>query len=231
VSGKFKTSFPNGIEAKSSLRKDINDANAPGETTVHIAGLKEAAGNCSVAVFSDVDFISDGLAYQKNPLFGTIIVGDNSALLLNAIDDLVGSSDLISIRSRGNFQRPFTVVDDIEAKADAETAGEVAKLNDEIAGLEDELKKLISSKDEKEKQIIGSSIVQKTRGLELKKLKAQRQLREVRMQRRQRIEHLGNVLRNFNMLAAPAVILIIAVTLGIRRSVMKRHYISHASDA
>jgi ABC-type uncharacterized transport system involved in gliding motility auxiliary subunit len=231
VSGKFKTSFPNGIEAKSLSRKDVNDANAGGESTVHIAGLTEATGNCAVAVFSDVDFISDMLAYQKNPLFGAIIVGDNSALLLNAIDDLVGSSDLISIRSRGNFQRPFTVVDDIEAKADAETAGEVAKLNDEIAGLEDELKKLVTSKDEKEKQIIGSSIVQKTRGLELKKLKAQRQLREVRMQRRQRIEHLGNVLRNFNMLAAPAVILIIAVTLGVKRSVTKRHYISHASDA
>jgi ABC-type uncharacterized transport system involved in gliding motility auxiliary subunit len=229
--GKIKTSFPNGIEAKSSSKKDTNDTNTPRETTVHITGLTEAAGDCAVAVFSDVDFISDGLAYQKNQLFGTIIVGDNSALLMNAIDDLIGSSDLISIRSRGNFQRPFTVVDDIEAQADASTAGEVAKLNDEIAGLEDELRKLITSKSETEKQIIGSSIVQKTRALELKKLKAQRQLREVRMQRRQRIEHLGNVLRNFNMLAAPAVILIIAMTLGVRRSAMKRHYISHASDA
>jgi uncharacterized protein related to proFAR isomerase len=138
---------------------------------------------------------------------------------------------LISIRSRGNFQRPFTVVDAIEAKAEAETADEVAKLNAEITGFEDELRTLVTSKSEQEKQIIGSSIVQKTRDLELKKLKARRQLREVRMQKRQRIEHLGNVLRAFNMLAAPAVILIVAVSLGVRRSVMKRHYISHASDA
>jgi ABC-type uncharacterized transport system involved in gliding motility auxiliary subunit len=150
---------------------------------------------------------------------------------MNATDELCGSSDLISIRSRGNFQRPFTVVDEIEAKAEAETADEVTKLNAEITGLEDQLKALISSKSEEEKQIIGSSVVQKTRDLELKKLKARRQLREVRMQKRQRIEHLGNVLRSFNMLAAPAVILIIAVALGIRRSAMKRHYISHASDA
>ena len=33
------------------------------------------------------------------------------------------------------------------------------------------------------------------------------------------------------MLAAPLVILIIAVVLGIRRNMRKRHYISHASDA
>ena len=51
------------------------------------------------------------------------------------------------------------------------------------------------------------------------------------MQKRQRIETLGNKLRAFNMLAAPAVILFIAVVLGIKRNAMKRHYISHASDA
>jgi len=65
----------------------------------------------------------------------------------------------------------------------------------------------------------------------LKQRRAQRQLNEVRLTRRERIEHLGNILRGFNMLAAPAVILVIAIVLGIRRSVRKRHYISHASDA
>ena len=43
-----------------------------------------------------------------------------------------------------------------------------------------------------------------------------------------RIEALGNKLRQFNMLAAPAVILLIAIVLGIKRSMRKRHYISHA---
>jgi ABC-type uncharacterized transport system involved in gliding motility auxiliary subunit len=160
-----------------------------------------------------------------------MIAGDNSALLMNAIDELGGSSDLISIRSRGNFRKPFTAVDAIEAQAELETAGEVAKLNAEIAGFEEELRTLVTSENEQEKQIIGSSIVQKTKDLELKKLNARRQLREANMKKRERIEHLGNVLRAFNMLVAPAVILIIAVVLGFRRSVLKRHYISHASDA
>ncbi len=234
LSGKFKSSFPDGIEVQVDSKKnpeDANDTAKPEKTKVQITGLTESAEDCAVVVFSDVDFISDGMAYQKNPIFGTIIVGDNSTLLMNAIDELGGSSDLISIRSRGNFQRPFTVVDAIEAKADAETADEVAKLNTEIAGFEDELRKLVTSTSEEEKRIIGSSIVQKTRDIELKKLNARRQLREVRMQKRQRIERLGNKLRAFNMLLAPAAILLIAVALGVRRSVMKRHYISHASDA
>jgi ABC-2 type transport system permease protein len=170
------------------------------------------------------------LAYQE-AFFGKVIVGDNSALMMNAIDDLTGSSDLISIRSRGNFRRPFTVVDEIERQAEAETAEEVAKLNVEIAGFTSELQKLLTSAKEEQAEVVGSSILQKQRDIEYKKRQAQRQLRQVRMQRRERIEHLGNVLRNFNMLAAPAVILMIAIVLGVRRSVRKRHYISHASDA
>jgi len=69
--------------------------------------------------------------------------------LINTIDDLAGSTDLISIRSRGNFRRPFAVVDQIEEKAEAETADEVAKLNAEITGFENELKTLVTSANEK----------------------------------------------------------------------------------
>ncbi len=228
LTGKFKSSFPDGILAVSDSQ--AQDANKPKSKT-RIMGLTQATGNCAVAVFSDVDFITDSLAYYRNPLFGNIVVGDNSALLMNTIDDLSGSTDLISIRSRGNFRRPFTVVDRIEEKAEAETADEVAKLNAEITGFEDELKTLVNSANEKEKQVIGNSLARKTKDLELKKLKARQQLRQVKMQKRQRIEALGNELRAFNMLAAPVVILLIAVVLGIKRSAMKRHYISHASDA
>jgi len=228
LTGKFKSSFPDGVLAVSDSKAE--DANKP-ESQTRIMGLVQATENCAVAVFSDVDFLSDPLAYYRNAVFGNIVVGDNSSLLMNTIDDLAGSTDLISIRSRGNFRRPFTVVDQIEDKAEAETADEVAKLNAEITGFEDELKTLVTSANEKEKQVIGSSLARKTKDLELKKLKARQQLRQVKMQKRQRIEALGNRLRAFNMLAAPAVILLIAVVLGIRRSAMKRHYISHASDA
>jgi ABC-type uncharacterized transport system involved in gliding motility auxiliary subunit len=184
-----------------------------------------------VAVFADVDFISDMLAYQNFPPFGKVVVGDNSALMLNAIDKLGGSGDLISIRSRGNFRRPFTVVDKIEEQAVNEEREEVAKINAQIVGFRSELESIRTSVKEEEQEVIGSSIMQKKRDLELKIHQAQRQLRQVKRTRRERIEHLGNILRGFNMLMTPAVILAIAIVLGIYRSVKKRHYISHASDA
>ena len=238
LTGRFKSSFPQGIEIEVESTQDkskepstkAEDPNKPNKIKKRIEGLKEANQDCVVVVFSDVDFISDMLAYQRT-FFGNVIVGDNSTLLLNAIDDLSGSSDLISIRSRGNFERPFVVVDEIERQAEKETAEEVAKLNAEITGFTNELQSILASAKENQADVVGSSIVNKQREIELKKREAQRQLREVRMIRRERIEHLGNRLRNFNMLAAPTVILAVAVVLGVRRSVRKRHYISHASDA
>lgn len=239
VTGSFKTSFPDGMTVEVPVEDESEesdnepaDANEPKTTTKHITGIKEAVADCAVVVYADVDFISDipGLAYA-DWVFGKRAIGDNGALLLNTIDKLSGSGDLISIRSRGNFQRPFTVVEKIRRQAEAETAEEVSKLNAEIQGFTNELQKILSSAKEEEADVVGSSILQKQRELELKKRQAQRQLREVKATRRERIEHLGNILRNFNMLTAPGVILAIAIVLGMRRSMKRRRYVSHASDA
>jgi len=235
VTGRLKSSFPDGIEVEAAASKDDSsekpkDPNEAKKTTKRITGFKEAQEDCAVVVFSDVDFISDNIAYQ-NSFFGKMVVGDNSTLMLNAVDDLSGSSDLVSIRSRGNFKRPFVVVDEIERRAEAETAEEVEKINLQIAGFQGELQSIVASAKEGQEEVIGSSIVKKKQELELKILQAQRQLRQVKMTRRERIERLGNGLRQANILGAPVVILIIAIVLGLRRGVRKRHYISHASDA
>ena len=239
VTGRFKSSFPDGVdieveseEDKSSQQdeKKPEDPNGDKKIKKHFAGLKEAAEDCAIVVFSDVDFISDAMAYQES-FFGKIVVGDNSALLMNAIDDLRGSGDLVTIRSRGNFRRPFVVVDEIERQAEEATAEEVDKINAQIAIFQSQLQSIIASAKEGQEDVIGSSIVQKKKELELKIHQAQSQLRDVKMKRRQRIERLGRKLQYANTSVVPVAILVIAVVLGVRRTVRKRHYISHASDA
>ena len=235
ITGRFQSSFPEGIEIEvASSEEDSSEESAdPNEdktTKKLVTSLKEAAEDCAVVVFSDVDFISDLLAFQSW-FFGKRAYGDNSNLIMNAIDVLSGSSDLVSIRSRGNFKSPFVVVEEIKKQADAETAEEVARLNAQISSITKELQSIISSAQEGQEEIIGSSIYQKKQEIELKRYEAQQQLNEVKRKQYERIELLGNKLRNFNMLPVPAVILVITVALDIRRSVRKRHYISHASDA
>jgi len=184
-----------------------------------------------VIVFSDVDFITNQMAYSRS-FFGSMVVGDNSALLMNAVEDLGGSGDLIAIRSRGNFKRPFTVVDKIEEQAERESADEIALINAQIEGFNQELQSLISSAKEQDQQaVIGNEIVRKKRDLELKIRESQRQLRDVKAKRRERIDELGNTLKAVNMGAVPGVIMVVALVLGTWRGLRRRHYISHASDA
>jgi len=236
VTGRFKSSFPEGIEievaAQDPNTKDkAADPNKPQMVKKHITGLTDAKDECAVVVFSDVDFISDQLAYASS-FFGKMVVGDNSALLLNAIEDLGGSGDLISIRSRGNFKRPFVVVDKIEQQAEKETADEIALINAQIEIFNQELQKLVSSaKEQDQQEVLGGTIVQKKRDLELKIHEAQRQLREIKAKQRERTDQLGHTLEVVNLAAVPSVIMLVAVALGLWRSVRRRHYISHASDA
>jgi ABC-type uncharacterized transport system involved in gliding motility auxiliary subunit len=238
VTGRFKSAFPQGIEVEVAAKeadkdkqdKD-SDPNKPKMVKKHVTGLTEATTDGAVVVFSDVDFLSDQMAYA-NSFFGKMTVGDNSALLVNAIEDLSGSGDLISIRSRGNYKRPFTVVDAIEKEAEKETADEVTLINVQIEGFNQKLQELVSSaKGEDKEAVVGDKIVQQKRDLELKIHTAQRQLRAVQAKRRVRIEELGNTLKMLNVVSIPAVVMVIALVLGTWRSVRRRHYISHASDA
>jgi len=161
-----------------------------------------------------------------------MVMGDNSALLLNTVEELGGSGDLIAIRSRGNFKRPFVVVDEIEKEAERATADEVAVVNAQIEGFNQELQKLVSSAQGEEKQeVLGSDIVKKKRDLELNIHEAQRRLRGIKEKRREQTDQLGNKLELVNMAAVPGVIMVFAVVLGVWRGVRRRHYISHASDA
>jgi len=237
ITGRFKSAFPDGIEVPDDSADDEADSGSSEDEkdketkTKTITGLTEAVDeDCAVIVFADVDFISDIVAY-RNTFFGTAVVDDNAALLLNSLEELAGSSNLFSIRSRGNFKRPFTVVNRIELEAEAETAEEEAKINAQIAGFQQELNEILSKAKSDEGAIIETRILNKKMEVESTIRDLQKKLRQVKMKKVRRIEKLGANLRNLCTLPGPAIILLIAVILWARRSVMKRHYISHASDS
>jgi len=233
VKGKFKSAFPGGIvlPAEPSEGKDGAEGPRPEKGPKRLTGLEEASTGCAVVVISDVDFISDMVAYTDTMFGMKMPVGNNSDLLLNAIDELSGSNELIGVRSRGNFQRPFVVVDEIRAEAEKATAEEIASKNADIAVLQQELDAIVASAKKGDEGIIAASIMAKRREAELKVHKAKAELRDVDRQRFEKIEQLGSMLRNVNVLAAPGAILLAAIVLSMRRRLLRRRYVSHASDA
>lgn len=237
VTGKFKTAFPDGIEVpdESAENGDQEGDENQEPKTRKVTGLTEAEDSSAVIVLADVDMLSNMMAYnpQVYRAYGMLLpTGDNATFILNALEDLSGSSNLISIRSRGNYKRPFTVVDEIEKKADDETKEEENRIRAQIEGFERQLnEKIRSIEGENKGALISQTIIEEKQKIELELREAEKQLRDIKMQKRQRVEHLKTRLRNSCTLPGPALILVIAVGLGIYRSTKRRRYISHASDS
>jgi ABC-2 type transport system permease protein len=222
VSGRFGSAFPDGIKIK-------NESDPNAEPNL-VTGLTVAKEGSQIVIFSDVDFITDDMAYD-NTFFGKIALGDNANFVLNAIDSLGGSADLVAVRSRGTFTRNFEIVDQIEAEAEKSVQQQEHAINTEIAAYRRELEKILSSAKQGEEEVIGSSILQKRAELEVKIREAEKRLREVRRNAYQGIERLGDRLRNLNTLPGPVLILLVAVILGIYRGTRKRHYVRAGSDS
>jgi ABC-type uncharacterized transport system involved in gliding motility auxiliary subunit len=233
VTGKLKSSFPDGLDIPDESKEEDGEAKAKETSepqTKHISGVTESEGDCAVAVFADVDFLSDMIAYAKN-FFGFNVAGDNSNLVINAIENFLGSGDLIAIRSRGSFARPFILVDKIEQEAEAKTSEQEAVITGQIKEFETQLNKLVTDARSKGESTIDAAEYARAKGeIESKIREAKVSLRKLQDKKRQRIETLGSELRNANMLAAPSVILLVAILIGVRRSLLRRRYISHASD-
>lgn len=235
LTGRFKSSFPEGIEIEDDgagvpkIAPGDGSDEKEGPKMRKVTGLTEATGDCAVVVFADVDFISDVVAYQRS-FFGMAVVGDNSALLMNTIEVLSGSGDLLSIRTRGNFKRPFKVIDKIEAEAEAEIAEKVKLINARIMGFQVELQEIVSKAKAGEEEIIGSTIVKKKKELELSIREAQMELRDVRLEKRKRTEKVEAKLQRANMIVTPAAIFLAAIALWIRRGVKRQRHINQLKD-
>ena len=247
ITGNLKTNFPDGPppdeksdkeeKAKADAKKE--DVKKQGDETVggkdEDAGaekdkaeeprvIREASPDAVVLVFADVDMISDMLAYQET-FFGTAQTGDNASLVFNALEFLSGSGDLIAIRSRGLFSRPFHVVDEIEARAEAETASEVEAVNKKIADYRKKLDELHgSAADEKDAKLVRSKALAERVKVQEEIRKARKELRRLNAGKREKIEALKASLQTHNMVWAPAVVLLIAIMLaGIRHVKAKRY--------
>jgi len=229
ISGKFKTNFPDGLEIEEESTdsdktddKDKKDKKKEKKTR-KIESVKEATADAVVLVFSDVDMITDMMAYRQS-FFGTSARGDNSSLVFNAFDFLGGTGDLIAIRSRGRFSRPFKVVDKIEAKAEEATARQVEAINGKITAYQDELQKLENQATEKNIKLLQSKAIKSRKELQEKIRTQKKELRRLNAAKREKIEALRADLLTNNMVWAPAIILLIAIVLAAYRGARARYY-------
>ena len=175
-----------------------------------------STGQLNVIVVADTDILTDRLWVQLQDFFGQRIVSpwaNNGDFVTNAVDNLTGSSALISIRSRGRFSRPFEVVQDLRREAEASYLNSANDLQAQLAETERQLGELESSRDEQ--NLMGLSPEQEAAlvRFQQEKLRIRKALRNVRHQLDKDIEMLGSTLKFMNIVLMPLVLTFILLVL------------------
>ncbi|MBN8738311.1 MAG: hypothetical protein BGP24_03950 [Lysobacterales bacterium 69-70] len=193
LEGQFKTAFPE--------RKDEG----------HLAQAKEKN---AVVVFADTDILSDRLWAEVQNFFGQKVLNafaNNGDLVVNAVDNLAGDSDLISIRGRATSQRPFTKVAELKRQADDSFRRKEKQLQQELSDTERKLTELQSAKSQDQAMVLSAEQKAELDNFLKRKVEIRKQLRDVRHQLDADIEALGTRLKFINILLVPLLLIIAAL--------------------
>ncbi|MFN8389659.1 MAG: Gldg family protein [Bdellovibrionota bacterium] len=174
--------------------------------------LSQSVGDAHVIVVADADFLSDQAAAVSQNFLGTrmvSLVNDNLAFAANVGENLLGSSDLISLRSRGQYTRPFTRVRDIERRAEEKYRREEQVLQAELNSANQRLSQLQAGTDKAGgEQVLSKALLDEVKKFRDQRAEAQQRLREVRKNLRQDKERLGQWLFLVNTFLVPALLII-----------------------
>ena len=202
--GTFKTAFPDGVATEDT------PASAPPLTT----------GNGTIVLFGDADFIKDQFCLQSIPsLFGNIMqpLNDNMTLFGNIVEQLAGREELIGVRSRGQFNRPFVKVDKLESEAMKMWQAKEESLQRELQEAQQRVNALQQEKQGMERLILSKeqqAEIEKFRKVQIEKRK---ELKNVRKNLNHDIERLGLKLKLANIVLIPILVITLGVWRGIQR--------------
>ena len=176
LEGKFKTAFPEGAPVLKVDPKDAKDAkdkakgkeasgnpsaakksadkskasDAPVEPAAPVIEvLKESKANNSVVLIADSDFINDNVAVQIQEIFGQRVVyptNGNLAFLQSLVDQFAGDSALVSLRTRQSASHPFTVIKEMETRAQQAYVGKIKALEENLQKTRESLAQMQKNK-------------------------------------------------------------------------------------
>ncbi len=177
----------------------------------------------NVIVVADTDVLTDRLWVQVQTFFGQRIAqpwADNGAFVNNLVEQYLGSSDLIGIRSRGRFSRPFEVVQDIQQTAQDEYLANEEALQQQLQETEEQLA-LLEQQRAKESLTLSPAQEVALENFQQQKLRIRKALRDVRHELDKDIESLGNWLKVLNIAVFPILLtclLLLGMRIRLRRS-------------
>jgi ABC-type uncharacterized transport system involved in gliding motility auxiliary subunit len=183
--------------------------------------MSQSAVPANIVIVADTDILMDYMWVQTRELMGQRVAqafANNGDFVANVLDNLSGSSALISIRGRATFARPFERVEALKRRADDRLRSKALELQSELQQTEAKLTELQSKRNDQASLMLTPEQEQELKRFTTEKARVRKELRETERGLDVDIDRLGTWLKVLNIAVAPLAVAIAGVIiLSLRR--------------
>ena len=209
LTGKVNTAFPEGRPAvEKSEQSDNPDVENESREHPHLA---ESTEPINVIVVADTDVLEDRFWVQTQQFLGqriAIPLAANNSFVTNALDNLTGSHDLISVRNRGSSSRPFTLVRAIQQEAEQRFRQKEQALQQRLKDTERKIQELQNKKEDQTTVILSAEQQAALDGFRQELVATRKELRSVQHELQKNIESLEGIVKFLNVGFMPLVVVV-----------------------
>jgi len=221
VTGKVKTAFPDGQPNEPAKDGEVNSA-APTESDEKPSQphVSESKDPINVIVVADTDILQDKFWAQVQNFFGQRIgipTSGNGTFVTNALDNLTGSNDLISVRSRAGYSRPFTLLRALQQDAEQQFRQKEQALQERMKAAEGKLQELQSQKSEGNTMIMSAEQQKAMATFRQDLVQVRKELRSVQHELGKNIESVESWVKFINIGLVPILIGMVGVWMSSSR--------------
>ena len=214
IDGPARSAFPDGAPPAPPSDGEVGEDEEPEEDRAHVA---ESQG-INVIVVADADMLEDRFWIQEQRLgplsLGYAKTADNGDLVINAIENLSGGEDLISLRARGKYSRPFHKIEELRKDAEQRYLAEEQELERKLQDAESRINELQREKSPEASVILSTEQQEEIQRAREEMVATKKKLRDVQHNLRKDIESLQTKLKWVNILAVPLAVSVLALGLG-----------------
>lgn len=209
LTGKVNTAFPEGRPpVEKSEQSDNPDVENESREHPHLA---ESTEPINVIVVADTDVLQDRFWVQTQQFLGqriAIPLAANNSFVTNALDNLTGSHDLISVRNRGSSSRPFTLVRAIQQEAEQRFRQKEQALQQRLKDTERKIQELQNKKEDQTTVILSAEQQAALDGFRQELVATRKELRSVQHELQKNIESLEGIVKFLNVGFMPLVVVV-----------------------
>jgi len=187
----------------------------------------ETSGPADLVVVADSDILADRFWVRISDFFGqqtALPFSDNGPFVANLVDTLAGGEALIGLRARGDSSRPFTLVNTMQADAEAKFRRTEQALQQHLDDVQKQLQTLRqgSNPTDTEQPANAQAVITPAQRMAIDAarrdiVETREKLRAVQYDLNRNIDRLENELRAFDIVAVPAVLTLLAIGMGLVR--------------